>query len=241
MQTSKRPKRGYTDPEVYAHLHPLQDYLKEGLDVVFYGINPGRMSAETGHHFANPTNHFWHCLHRSGLTSTLLPPSEDYSLPDRYNLGLTNIVDRPSTEAAELSKSEIKASIPAFLRKISRHKPRFVCFVGMGIWEVVQSTLSRMALSSDTADGNKKANRKQKESGLSLQPYKLVHPSQELSDHTDGIVSETLIFVVPSTSGRVVRYQLTDKIAFFAELRALLHKPDVNTEDMFLIRTETQD
>ncbi|KAL4068634.1 uracil-DNA glycosylase-like protein [Scleroderma yunnanense] len=206
------------------------------------------MSAETGHHFANPTNHFWHCLHRSGLTSTLLPPSEDYSLPDRYNLGLTNIVDRPSTEAAELSKSEIKASIPAFLRKISRHKPRFVCFVGMGIWEVVQSTLSRMALSSDTAEsqgrvqqkpsksGNKKANRKQKESGLSLQPYKLVHPVD-----ANGIVSETLIFVVPSTSGRVVRYQLTDKIAFFAELRALLHKPDVNTEDMFLIRTETQD
>ncbi|KAH0834689.1 hypothetical protein J3R83DRAFT_10216 [Lanmaoa asiatica] len=28
--------------------------------------SPGRMSAETGHHFANPTNHFWRCLHRSG-------------------------------------------------------------------------------------------------------------------------------------------------------------------------------
>ena len=28
--------------------------------------SPGRMSAETGHHYANPTNHFWRCLHRSG-------------------------------------------------------------------------------------------------------------------------------------------------------------------------------
>ena len=28
--------------------------------------SPGHMSAVTGHHYANPTNHFWHCLHLSG-------------------------------------------------------------------------------------------------------------------------------------------------------------------------------
>jgi hypothetical protein len=28
--------------------------------------SPGKMSAERGHHYANPTNHFWHCLHHSG-------------------------------------------------------------------------------------------------------------------------------------------------------------------------------
>ncbi|KAH9943532.1 hypothetical protein B0H21DRAFT_748836 [Amylocystis lapponica] len=34
-------KRGFAPPEQYAHLRPLQDYLQEGLDVIFCGINPG--------------------------------------------------------------------------------------------------------------------------------------------------------------------------------------------------------
>ena len=67
------------------------------------------MSAVAGHHYANSTHHFWHCLHLSGtfLISTgagtgslkkhespllrqdyLLPPSEDFTLPARFNLGL---------------------------------------------------------------------------------------------------------------------------------------------------------
>ncbi|GBE89248.1 G/T mismatch-specific thymine DNA glycosylase [Sparassis crispa] len=32
-------KRGFASPETYAHLLPLQDYLKEELDVLFCGIN----------------------------------------------------------------------------------------------------------------------------------------------------------------------------------------------------------
>ncbi|KIO09691.1 hypothetical protein M404DRAFT_47162, partial [Pisolithus tinctorius Marx 270] len=200
-RTNKKPKRGYADPEVYAHLHLLQDYLQENLDVVFCGINPGYMSAETGHHFANPTNHFWRCLYHSGLTSTLLPPSEDYSLPERYNLGLTNIVDRPSAEAAELSVSEMKAAIPVFLRKISRYRPRFVCFVGMGIWAVIRKALDQLQLSSGSGNGSK-----QEKDRLGLQSYKLIHPAKA-GKPSPRLASETFFFVVPSTSGRVVKYQ----------------------------------
>jgi hypothetical protein len=36
-------------------------------------VSPGHMSAVTGHHYANPTNHFWHCLHLSG--TCLIPTS----------------------------------------------------------------------------------------------------------------------------------------------------------------------
>ncbi|KAI6106578.1 uracil-DNA glycosylase-like protein [Pisolithus croceorrhizus] len=250
---NKKPKRGYADPEVYAHLHLVQDYLQENLDVVFCGINPGYMSAETGHHFANPTNHFWQCLYQSGLTSTLLPPSEDYSLPERYNLGLTNIVDRPSTEAAELSISEMKAAIPAFLKKISRYRPRFVCFVGVGIWTVVQKALRQLQQSSTSStsglqgQGSKgrKARKgvkgagdgsKQGKDSLGLQPYKLVHPTE-----TGKLASETFLFVVPSTSGRVVRYQFSDKINYFSELRELARKPHsvIATQGMLSIVVET--
>lgn len=252
-RTNKKPKRGYADPEVYAHLHLLQDYLQENLDVVFCGINPGYMSAETGHHFANPTNHFWRCLYHSGLTSTLLPPSEDYSLPERYNLGLTNIVDRPSAEAAELSMSEMKAAIPVFLRKISRYRPRFVCFVGMRIWTVIRKALGQLQLSSGSCssesqgggDRERKARKNGKGSGngskqekdrLGLQPYKLVYPAE-----AGRLASETFFFVVPSTSGRVVKYQFSDKISYFSELHELLRKSPsaIGAQNMLPISVET--
>lgn len=103
------------------------------------------MSAEKGHHFCNPTNHFYRCLHASGFTPTRIPPTEDHTLPERFNLGLTNLVERPSSEAGELSPAEMAASVPALLAKIARMRPRIVCFVGMGIARVVLRALRDQA------------------------------------------------------------------------------------------------
>ncbi|KAH7922912.1 DNA glycosylase [Leucogyrophana mollusca] len=229
---SKKAKRSYAAPEVYAHLDALNDGLKVGLDVVFSGINPGYMSAQKGHHFANPTNHFWRCLHGSGLTSRRLQPSEDSTLPDAFNLGLTNLVDRPSAEAAELSKAEMKASVPTLLAKIARYRPRFLCFVGMGIWEIVKSALVELLSStaSTSAQGKRERTKKVKvaKSVVGLQPFKLVCGTAN---------AETLIFVVPSTSGRVTQYQLTDKIEFFADLKRLVDKDPskIDTSAMLVV------
>lgn len=50
--------------------------------------SPGQRSAETGHHFGHPSNHFWKCLHLSGLTSERIPPNEDFTVLERFQLGL---------------------------------------------------------------------------------------------------------------------------------------------------------
>ncbi|KAH9900800.1 uracil-DNA glycosylase-like protein [Cubamyces lactineus] len=134
----KKASRGIAPPEKYAHLDPLNDYLGQEpdmLDILFCGINPGQMSATVGHHFAHPTNHFWACLYGGGLTDRLLSASEDYTLPDRHNYGMTNLVERPSAQAAELANNEFTAGVPALLQKITRKRPRIVCFVGKGIWD----------------------------------------------------------------------------------------------------------
>lgn len=117
--SSRKRRKGNADPEALAHLHPLQDYLKEGLDgacfiplritisqlngpshflwnqvglppvnhssITLKVTSPGRMSAETGHHFANPTNHFWRCLHRSGdpPLPAVKSPGVDTTYPDQ--------------------------------------------------------------------------------------------------------------------------------------------------------------
>ncbi|KAI0777304.1 uracil-DNA glycosylase-like protein [Trametes elegans] len=121
------------------------------------GTSPGKMSATVGHHFAHPTNHFWKCLYGSQLTERLLSPSEDHTLPDSYRLGLTNLVERPSSQAAELAGTEFTAGVPALLRKIVLKRPHVVCFVGKGIWDsfikAAATTSSAGASSSIVLDG----------------------------------------------------------------------------------------
>ncbi|KAH9983824.1 hypothetical protein BJV74DRAFT_849421 [Russula compacta] len=137
----KKRKMGYAAPDTYAHLKGLQDNVAQDLDVLFCGINPGQTSAVQGHHYAHPTNHFWRCLHLSGFTPRLLPASEDFTLPGAYNLGLTNLVERPSISETELSSQEMASSVPALLAKLAHLRPRVVCFVGKGIWLHVERSL----------------------------------------------------------------------------------------------------
>lgn len=44
----------------------LPDYLKEGLDIVFIGINPSLAAAYSGKYYDGPGNHFWQALHLAG-------------------------------------------------------------------------------------------------------------------------------------------------------------------------------
>ena len=78
---------------VTVRVKPLPDYLRQGLDLVFVGINPGTRSAAAGHHYAGPGNHFWPLLYESGLVTEPLTFRDDARVLE-WNIGLTNIVDR---------------------------------------------------------------------------------------------------------------------------------------------------
>lgn len=137
QKKQKRQPSRYADPSKYAHLSPLVDILTPGLICVFVGTNPGVQTATQGHAYAHPSNHFWKLLHTSGLTDRRLRPEEDRSLPALYCMGNTNIVDRPSKDAAELSKEEMAAGTVALDAKFRQYKPEAVCIVGKGIWEAI--------------------------------------------------------------------------------------------------------
>lgn len=211
---------------MYEDLTEIPDHLDFGLDILFCGINPGEQSSRTGHHYGNPTNHFWSCLHESGLTSRKLEPREDSSLPKSFRYGLTNLVSRPTVEQNDLSKSEQVSGVPILVERIRKYRPKIVCFVGLGIAEVFSST----CIPKNTSSTGKK------NSSLSvgLQSYKIVYTGDQVVDsrqedrvacsssETATAVVETLFFAVSSTSGRVVRYQKTDKIRQFTNLKELL-------------------
>ncbi|KAK5012067.1 uracil-DNA glycosylase-like protein [Cryomyces antarcticus] len=133
----KRTPSKYADPSKYAHLPTLRDVLEPNLICVFVGTNPGIRTATAGHAYAHPSNLFWKLLHSSGCTDRRCRPEEDVHLPRLYAMGNTNIVERPSKDAAELSKAEMAAGTPILEAKILKYKPEAVCIVGKGIWESV--------------------------------------------------------------------------------------------------------
>ncbi|KIJ93292.1 hypothetical protein K443DRAFT_112228 [Laccaria amethystina LaAM-08-1] len=50
-----------------------------------------------------------------------------------------NLVDHPTAEQSELSKAEQTARVPTPLVKIATHRPKVVCFVGLGIADIFKS------------------------------------------------------------------------------------------------------
>lgn len=133
----RRPSSRYAPPSTYAHLPKLVDILEPNLIGVFVGTNPGIRTATAGHAYAHPSNLFWKLLHASGCTDVRLRPENDVDLPRWYAMGNTNIVERPSKDAAELSKAEMAAGTPVLEEKVRKYRPEAVCIVGKGIWEAV--------------------------------------------------------------------------------------------------------
>lgn len=111
----------------------IPDVIAPGLDVVFCGINPGLYSGATGNHFARPGNRFWPALHLSGFTPRQLHPSEKDELLS-LGLGITNVVDRTTARADELTDEEIVAGGKSLRRKVKKYAPRYLAVLGLGAY-----------------------------------------------------------------------------------------------------------
>lgn len=108
----------------------MPDVVGDGLEVLFCGINPGLMTAATGHHFARPGNRFWPVLHLSGFTPRLMKPSEQGELPS-HGLGITNVVARATARADELSAEEYREGGRLLSAKVERLRPGWLAVVGV--------------------------------------------------------------------------------------------------------------
>ncbi|KAL4791867.1 uracil-DNA glycosylase-like protein [Aspergillus venezuelensis] len=115
----------------------LRDTIPPNLTLLLVGVNPGIATGQTGFAYAHPSNLFWKLLHWSGITPIRHPPSDTYKLPELYNIGNTNIVERATRDASMLSKAEMDAGVPILEKKVAANKPAVVCLVGKSIWEAV--------------------------------------------------------------------------------------------------------
>ena len=113
----------------------VPDVIAPGLKVLFCGINPGLWSAAVGQHFAHPSNRFWKALHQAGFTDRLLAPAEQGELP-AAGVGITNLVERATRTADEVSADELRAGAAALEAKVRRHRPSTVAVVGLQAYRV---------------------------------------------------------------------------------------------------------
>ncbi|MDP8910745.1 MAG: NUDIX domain-containing protein [Actinomycetota bacterium] len=107
----------------------LPDVVAPGLRVLFCGINPGRVSAAAGAHFANPRNDFWRLLHAARFTPRLLAPHDQHGLLE-YGLGVTNAAARTTPGSGDLRRADFAGSAERLEQLARELRPAWIGFVG---------------------------------------------------------------------------------------------------------------
>ncbi|XP_048014215.1 G/T mismatch-specific thymine DNA glycosylase isoform X1 [Megalobrama amblycephala] len=197
-ENAKKAKRtldrfnGMSVEEVMAR--KLPDVITHNLDMLIIGINPGLLSAFKGRHYPNPGNHFWKCLFLSGLTEEQLNHMHDQTLPERYGIGFTNMVERTTPGSKDLSNKEIREGGHQLLEKLQKYRPLIAVFNGKCIYETFCKEIFGV---------------KAKNLEFGLQPYKVPE-------------TETVCYLMPSSSPRCAQFpRAQDKVHFYIKLKEL--------------------
>ncbi len=185
----------------------LADLMREGLKVVFVGINPSIFSAAQGHYFARKTNRFWPAFSRSVLSLAAreamgvasLGPAQDRLLLD-HGFGFTDLVKRPTARAGDLKPAEFTASVLPLVEKLKRYQPSVACFHGMTAYR----TFHRMLAGASEA---------------SLGPQSLR-------------VGHTRIFVAPNPSPANAHFSPAELTAWYDRLEAFVATGQVGDRDL---------
>jgi len=113
----------------------LTERLRPALRILFIGFNPSLTSYERGFNYAGKNNRFYRVLHESGLTARLYPPEESPYLLDTHGYGFTNIVERPTKRADELTAEEYAEGRSILRDKLIQYLPHIACYVGKGVYQ----------------------------------------------------------------------------------------------------------
>ena len=177
----------------------LPDYLRPGLDLVFVGINPGLYSVQRGHYFARSANRFWPAFSASKLSEPVrralgadtLRAEHDAELL-RFGIGFTDVVKRPSANAADLEASDFEKSVPHLLERLLLCPPRVAFFHGLTAYRPFLNLALRCA-----------------------DRLPMLGPQPE-------VVGATRLYVVPNPSPANAHFTLTDQTAWYDRLADFL-------------------
>lgn len=117
----------------------MHDRNLDAARIWIVGINPGSRSEAVDAPFAHPGNRFWPALHKAGITPYLVDASKGLSLEDatmlsQAGLGFTNIVDRFTPKASDLTDEELRDGGGRLQAKLMRYRPEGMMVAGIGAY-----------------------------------------------------------------------------------------------------------
>jgi len=128
---------GFTRAELQGYQDAsLPDLAGPDLRLLFVGINPGLWTAATQTHFAHPANRFYPALRRAGIIDRTFDLNVGMTDEDRAyllgrGLGNTNLVNRATARADELTAQELRAGRVRLEEFVARWQPRVVAVAGI--------------------------------------------------------------------------------------------------------------
>jgi TDG/mug DNA glycosylase family protein len=214
----------------------LTDCIEPGVRLLLIGINPGVMSATTGHHFAGPTNRFWRLLHESGIVPEPVTHVDDVRLP-AWGIGMTNLVARPTPGIDTLRPEEYLEGWKVLEKKIAHFRPEIVAFVGVtmyrALWKVIGQVPAGGAPALPKQSGGLAS---PKQSGGLASPKRERGGLASLKRERGGggvviapgfqkaTIHGARLFVLPNPSGRNAHFSYEDMLAAFRALARALRK-----------------
>jgi mismatch-specific thymine-DNA glycosylase len=105
----------------------LPDYVAGDMRLLVCGLNPSVYAADRGAGYARPGNRFWPAARAAGLVSRDRDPRHALV---HHRVGMTDLVKRATTGAAELGRDEYRDGATRVERLVRWLRPRAVCFVG---------------------------------------------------------------------------------------------------------------
>ena len=119
----------------------VPDLVGPGLKLLFVGINPGLWTAATQTHFAHPGNRFYPALSLAGIVDRDLDRGEPMTDEDRAYLmergiGITNLVNRATVRADELSLTDEGGAYAVRGLQLAQHHPVVAAVAGVTAYRV---------------------------------------------------------------------------------------------------------
>lgn len=128
---------GFTREQLEAYRDAtVPDLIGSHCRLLFVGINPGLWTAATQTHFCHPSNRFYPALRRAGLidwevdTDRGMTDEQRVDLTER-GIGISNLVERATVRASELTRDELRAGGLRLRDTVSRANPAVVAVAGV--------------------------------------------------------------------------------------------------------------
>lgn len=119
----------------------VPDLVGDDLRLLFVGINPGLWTAAAQAHFAKRGNRFYPAIHLAGLTDHVIDASAGFQPEDVRQLtskgiGITNLVNRATARADELSDDDVRQGGSDLVDKVARLEPPVVVILGLTAYRI---------------------------------------------------------------------------------------------------------